>query len=82
VCLGLGQPGDHTAVGRQALKGHLAVAARLHHASDGVVVLVGEGVELVVVAAGAAEGHAQKRLAEGVDPVVHAVGLVLADVDR
>ena len=36
----------------------------------------------MVVAAGTAQGQPEKRLAEGVDAVVHPVGLVLRDVDR
>ena len=54
----------------------------LQVAGQGVVVLRGDRVELVVVAAGAGDGQAQEGLGEDVDLVVDAVRLVLADVDR
>jgi len=49
-------------------------------AADGAVEAAGDGVELVVVAAGAAERESEKGLAERVDAVVDPVGLVLGDV--
>ena len=42
-------------------------------AGEGVVVLLRDRVELVVVAAGTAEREAEERLAHGVDLVVHHV---------
>ena len=79
--MGVEAPGDF-AIGGERFERHLPVAARGEHASDGVVVLVGDGVELVVVAASAPKSHAEERLPEGVDPVVGAVGRILGDVDR
>ena len=73
--------GDYLSICRQAFKGDLPIAARLHHAGDGVVVLVGKRIELVVVTTGAPECHAQKRLAKGVDAVVHPIGFVLTDIN-
>ena len=76
------EPASHHPVLLDRLEGNLPVAARHEHAGEGVVVFVGNGVELVVVAAGTAHGQPEKRLAEGVDAVVHPVGLVLRNVDR
>src|SRR5262249_46512061 len=58
------------------------IARTLQEAGQGVVVSGGEGVELVVVAAGAAQREAQERLAHYVYLVVNSVGLILRDVYR
>ena len=79
--IGGGELRGHLPIGFERFKWHLPITARHQHAGDGVVVFVGDGVEFVVVAAGAAEGQAEKRLAECVDPVVGAVGIILGDVD-
>ena len=60
----------------------LLIARAAQVAGQGVVVARRDGVELVVVAAGAGDGLAQERLAEHVDLVVDPVGLLLADIDR
>ncbi len=61
---------------------HQAVVAALHDPEQRVIVFCGNGVELVVVAAGARHRQAEERLAEHVDAVGEAVGLVLAHVHR
>ena len=52
----------------------------MKEAREGVVVLRDNGIELVVVAAGARESRRQERACEHVDLVGDAVGLILADV--
>ena len=60
-----------------------AVVARTReHAEQRVVVLRGDRVELVVVAAGAGERQAEERLAEHVDLVVDPVGVLGPRIDR
>ena len=58
----------------------LSVAGTDQKAGQRVVVLLRQGVELVVVAAGAADGQRQERLAHHIQAVVHAIRLVLADI--
>ena len=79
--IGGGELRGHLPIGFEGFKRHLPITARHQHAGDGVVVFVGDGVEFVVVAAGTAEGQAEKRLAKRVDPVVGAVCIILSDVD-
>ena len=74
------QPGGHLLVGRKIFKRHLPVAAGEKHAGEGVVVFVGDGVKLVVVAARAAEREPEECLAECVEPIVGAVSLVLSQI--
>ena len=50
-------------------------------AGQGVIILGGDRVEFVIVAAGAGERQAQKRLREDVDLVVDPSHLLFADVD-
>ena len=76
---GLEPPGD-LVIGGERLERHLSVATREEHARQGVVVFVRNRVELMVVAAGAAERQAEKRLSEGVDAIVGAISLVLRQV--
>src|SRR5262249_39543691 len=47
-----------------------------------VIILRGDGVELVIVTAGAGHGQAEERLGQHIDLVVEAVGLILANVHR
>ena len=49
---------------------------------EGVIVLIGDRVELVVVAAGTGQSEAQKRLGDHVDLVVDSPHLLFANVDR
>ena len=51
-----------------------------HETGERVVVLGRDGVELVVVTAGAGDGHPEESLGEDVNLIVDAVGLVLSDV--
>src|SRR6185369_5380242 len=46
-----------------------------------VIILRRDRIKLVVVAAGAGDGLTEKSLAEDVELIVDAVGLVLADID-
>ena len=58
----------------------LAIGAADEETGERVVVALGDGIELVVVAAGAGDGHAEEGFRHHVEAVVHAVALVLADV--
>ena len=72
----------HAAVVLHGLEAHLPVARAQDEPGQRVVVLASDGVELVVVAAGAGHGQAKERLGEDVDLVVDPVALVLTDVHR
>ena len=48
----------------------------MEEAGEGVVVGGGDGVELMVVAAGAGDGEAEEGFGKGIDHVVDAVGFV------
>ena len=58
----------------------LPVRAADEESRERVVVALRDGVELVIVAARARDGHAEEGLRHHVEPVVHAVRLVLPDV--
>ena len=57
-------------------------ACALEIAGKSVVILGRDSVELVVVAAGASNGHRQKGLGKDVDLIVEMIGLIAADVHR
>ncbi len=76
------QVGGDLAVAFPVVEAHLPVTAALDEAVQGVVILRRDGVELVVVAPRTGDGQAEKRLAQHVDAVVEAVGLVLPNVHR
>ena len=65
---------DHGAVGIGCIDAAHAPAAARERAVEGVVVGLGDRVELVVVAAGAAHGGGEKRLRGGVDRVADVLG--------
>ena len=61
-------------------EGGLAIGAADEETGERVVVALRDGIELVVVATGAGDGHAEEGLGHHVEAVVHAVALVLANV--
>ena len=64
------------------VKAHQAVTGTLQVSHQCVVILLGDWVELVVVAPGAADGQPEKALAHHVNHVVEPVRFVLANVHR
>src|SRR4051812_41085506 len=60
----------------------LLIARAAQIAGERVVIASRNGVELMVVAAGAGDGLPQKRFAYTIELIVDAVGLVLANIDR
>ena len=71
----------HPPVVLHGFEADLPVAGTQDETRQRVIILAADGVELVVVAAGAGDGQAEERLGEDIDFVVDPVAFVLADID-
>ena len=72
----------HPLVVLHGFEADLPVARTQDESGQRVIILAADGVELVVVAAGAGDGQAQERLGEDIDLVIDPVAFVLADIHR
>ena len=72
----------HPLVVLHGFKADLPVVRTQDESGQRVIILAADGVELVVVAAGAGDGQAQERLGEDIDLVIDPVAFVLPYIHR